>query len=86
MRKESDPTGVGLQVCSIIMLLIGLVLIMVGCANEFREPIQKDGGSAVRQTVSTLQEGFGLVIVSLSLVANTVLKVVRHLAAKQINI
>jgi hypothetical protein len=80
--RESDPTGVGLQICTLIMLIIGVGLTLNGCAHGFNESIQKDGGNAVRQTVYTLQVGFGLVIISLSLVASTVLKVVRHIAYK----
>jgi len=82
MPRESDPTGLGLQVCSLLLLIVGLGLTLNGCVNDWRETIQKDGGSSARQTVCALQEGFGLVIISLSLVANTVLKAVRHLARR----
>jgi hypothetical protein len=67
IRTLSRSTDIAtlLGIASVLGRLLGLALSVNGCVHDFEESV-KLNGSAIRQTVSTLQYGFGFTLTALS--------------------
>jgi len=63
-----------LQIACILMFLLGLVLVVAGCAGEVGENTPEAG--VIRQVVYTLQYGIGFALIGLSVVLAALIRII----------
>ena len=57
------------------MFIVGLVLVFQGCWNDLMESV-RESGSAIRQTVNTLQYAAGFVLITLSMILTALTRLI----------
>lgn len=65
----------GTKVTAICLCVIGVVLVFAGCTDAATEAARAES-SAIRQTVDTLEYGFGFVMILLSLILRALARLI----------